>query len=254
MSTHRLRPTLLAAILACSAAMNLAQAAASVRLQSAADEPAFLAAVGVTPQMPLKYQDEDGRSLTREVFYERLSRAEGKLSLAVRKTAQEATLQLQAAGKRPEIGRFKVAPGESMPAFSLRSLDQAALTPEMLRGRYTLMSFYFATCAPCVAEIPALNSLQAHMPELRLAAVTFDDETTSRRFVQDHGLRWPVYAQARPFLQSLGVSSFPAFALLNPEGKLVSIGPLYELQHSPNPSELLQRWVQEQIARDSGKT
>ena len=47
---------------------------------------------------------------------------------------------------------------------------------------------------------------------------------------------------------------FPAFALLSPEGKVVSIGPLHELQRSEKPVELLQRWVQEQIARDAGKT
>ena len=116
------------------------------------------------------------------------------------------------------------------------------------------MSFYFAACGPCVADVPALYGLQARMPELGLAAVTFDDEATSRQFVQTRGLRWPVYPQARSFLQALGIRSYPAFALVNPEGRLVSIGPLHELQRSGDPAEVLRRWVQTQIARDSGKT
>lgn len=242
------------AALAFGASLNLAQAAGLSLPQSAAEEPAFLAAFGVSPQTKVSYRDEEGRSLAREAFYQRLAGADGKLSMAIAKSAQEVTLQLQLPGKRPDPMRFKVAPGETVPDFSLRSLDQTALTPEALKGRYTLMSFYFATCAPCVAEVPVLNGLQARMPELRLAAVTFDDEATSRRFVQDHGLRWPVYPQAKPFLQSLGVNSFPAFALLSPAGKVLSIGPLHELQRSQQPVELLQHWVQEQIARDSGKT
>lgn len=248
------RPAALLAALAFSATMNLAQAAGFSLPQAAAEEPAFLAALGVPAQTPLRYQDEDGRDLPREAFYQRLKAAEGKLSVAISKSTQGVALQLQPPGRRPDTARFKVSAGDAVPGFSLRSLDQAALSPDTLKGRYTLMSFYFAGCAPCVAEVPVLNGLQARMPELRLAAVTFDDEATSRRFVQDHGLRWPVYPQAKPFLQSLGVNSFPAFALLSPEGKVVSIGPLHELQRSERPVELLQRWVQEQIARDAGKT
>ncbi len=248
--SHPFRRALLLAALTLAASFQPAHADGKLSLQSAADEPAFLAAFGVTPQMTVKYQDEDGRSLTREAFYERMARAEGKLSFGIRKTPQDVTLQFQAPGKRPEADRFKVAAGDLIPSFSLRSLDQSTLSRDALKGRYTLMSFYFASCAPCVKEIPALNALQARMPELRLAAVTFDDEATSRRFVQDHGLRWPVYAQAQSFLQSLGVSSFPAFALLSPEGRLLSIGPLHALQNSEQPAEVLQRWVREQIAKE----
>ena len=263
MSVHHFHPsrrTLLLATLTSAVSLQPVHAGSKPSLQSAADEPAFLAAFGVTAQMAVKYQDEDGRSLAREAFYERMARADGKLSFSIRKTPQDVTLQLQAPGKRPEGDPFKVAAGDLLPSFSLRSLDQETLSRDALKGRYTLMSFYFATCAPCVAEIPALNALQARMPELRLAAVTFDDEATSRRFVQDHGLRWPVYAQASSFLQALGVKSFPSFALLNPAGKLLSIGPLYALQNSEQPAEVLQRWVGEQIAKDvkesreSGKT
>ena len=130
---HRiLRPALLLSTLACSALLNVAQAAEPAKQGAADSEAETLRALGISPQMALRYQDEAGRRLTREAFHERLSAGAGTLSFHVRKSEQEAVLQLQPAGPLPGASGYEVAAGEMLPAFSLRALDQTALTPETL--------------------------------------------------------------------------------------------------------------------------
>jgi peroxiredoxin len=124
-----------------------------------------------------------------------------------------------AVGKTPAT---KLKVGDSFPEFSLARLDGTAIDNEALAGRYTLVSFYFAQCAPCVKEVPTLNALAERHKNINVLAVTFDSVAESKRFVEEHHLSWPIVPDARKLLtDTIGLRGFPAVALLDPQGKVV---------------------------------
>ena len=49
--------------------------------------------------------------------------------------------------------------GTDYPAFKVVTLSGDTVTEKELRGKVTLINFWFESCAPCMAEMPALNDL-----------------------------------------------------------------------------------------------
>ncbi len=53
--------------------------------------------------------------------------------------------------------------GAPAPDFTLPDLTGHKITLSSLRGKVVLLNFWSTTCGPCVAEIPALNSLSKEL-------------------------------------------------------------------------------------------
>ena len=80
-------------------------------------------------------------------------------------------------------------PIDEMPAFDLPDLAGKRVTAAGLRGKPTLLSFYFAQCKPCILEVGPLNRFAASRPDLNFLAMTFDEAAVAREFVARYKLR-----------------------------------------------------------------
>lgn len=49
--------------------------------------------------------------------------------------------------------------GAQIPEFEATSIDGKKINKESLKGKLSIINFWFISCSPCVAEIPGLNSL-----------------------------------------------------------------------------------------------
>jgi thiol-disulfide isomerase/thioredoxin len=49
--------------------------------------------------------------------------------------------------------------GAQIPEFEGYTIDGKKINRESLKGKLTIINFWFTTCAPCVAEIPGLDSI-----------------------------------------------------------------------------------------------
>lgn len=49
--------------------------------------------------------------------------------------------------------------GVDIPDFTTTSIDGKIIDSESLKGKLTVINFWFTTCAPCVAEIPGFNTI-----------------------------------------------------------------------------------------------
>jgi peroxiredoxin len=116
----------------------------------------------------------------------------------------------------------KLKEGDAFPAFHLARLDGTAIDNSALAGRYTLVSFYFATCAPCIREVPELNALAKRRSDLNVVAVTFDSPEESTGFVDRHHLDWPVVPKASDLINAVGVKAYPTLMLLDAQGRVVA--------------------------------
>jgi cytochrome oxidase Cu insertion factor (SCO1/SenC/PrrC family) len=132
-----------------------------------------------------------------------------------------------------------------MPPFSLPDLAGKRVTSDSLRGKPTLMSFFFSTCKPCILEVEPLNRFAASRPQMNFLAVTFDEAEEARQFVKRFGVKWQVVPNARDFVDRVRVKQFPTLALFDASGRLLGIkkGGASDALEAANVEPQVKRWV-----------
>jgi peroxiredoxin len=202
------------AILLSLIGMSVAAHAASSNL----DEQRFIASLqlGTTPQV--RYLDANGRPLDYAAFAQIL-RERRSYSFTRDTQTDMAMLRLRPAGAHAgEPGRFAFGRGDAFPPFELPSLRGDMQRLGNFHGRYTLISFFFADCEPCNAEVPTLNAYASAHNDMNFVAITFDDAATAREFVNRRGLTWNVLYDGQSLTDTLGVGIYPTLMLIDPSG------------------------------------
>lgn len=175
----------------------------------------------------ISYRDAAGKTITAEEFGV-LFKAGNPISATKKSvTGAEMTAVLSITTKEaikaaaPPPPRIK--PGEHFPSFQLAKLDGARFDNAGLRGRYSLINFYFAQCGPCIKEVPELNALAKSRSDMNFVGVTFDTADETRQFAADTKFNWMLLPSSIKLINELGVRAYPAFALVDPNGALVAI-------------------------------
>ena len=175
----------------------------------------------------VKYFDEQNNRITSEQFGERV-RAGAHVSMQKKKGwFGGTTVSMVLATKAPPTlkANYKIKAGEAFPEFSHASMTSQTIDNKAVAGRYTLVSFYFAECAPCIDEVPELNALAQERRDMNLIGITFDSVKETRKFVDEHKLAWTLLPDAKSTIRAAGVNYFPSLALLDPQGKVIAIEP-----------------------------
>lgn len=122
--------------------------------------------------------------------------------------------------------------GQAAPAFELPLLSgDASISLASLRGRVVLLNFWATWCAPCEAEMPAMQRLHTALagPEFELLAVSVDagrDEVV--QFQQRLALTFPIALDPEKRVSNLYQSyRYPESYLIDRDGRILSryIGP-----------------------------
>lgn len=122
-----------------------------------------------------------------------------------------------------QLPNLSLAAGDKFPLKQLNDLSGNAMSEKAFQGKYVLINFYSEHCAPCIREVPVLNQIQARNKDIHVLAITPDKAEEAKQYLQQHALKWPVAAGADQLLfNQIGVKSFPSFALLDANGKLVT--------------------------------
>jgi peroxiredoxin len=173
----------------------------------------------------LTLEDEKGAPIAPDAFAKQFKSGNGvELTKKTAGADLAVTLRLRAKDAKPvSLKAARLNRGDAFPEFKLARLDGKVVDNKALAGRYTLVSFYFATCAPCIREVPELNALAERRKDINVLAVTWDTKEDSRQFVAERQLNWPILAEAKGLIDAVGVKSYPVIALLDPQGKVVDI-------------------------------
>ena len=171
----------------------------------------------------VEYRDAEGTAIGFEQFVESV-KASKSFSIEKESDHSLAVLRIKDPDRTVVPVEEGIVAGSRLPALGkLETLDGDAVSDADLRDRYTLLSFYFAECVPCIAEIPALNGYAAAHPEIGVWAITFDDTATSKAFVAQRGLELPVIAEAQVFIDAVGVTGYPTWLLVDADGRIAAV-------------------------------
>lgn len=203
----------------------------------ASDEQHFVATLELGASPYVRYLDANGRPLDYATFAQTLHERRS-YSLTRDTQADTALLRLRPAGAHAgEPGRFAFGRGDAFPPFELPSLHGDVQRLGNFHGRYTLISFFFADCEPCNAEVPTLNAYASAHNDMNFVAITFDDAATARGFVSNRGLSWNVLYDGQSLTDTLGVGIYPTLMLIDPSGHVA--GAAVGMTMSDDPAKRL---------------
>lgn len=187
---------------------------------------------GIDGSYAVTYRNAEGKVISRSAFITAVFDHHGTFSLdhdpakhtadlRLNRPGSQAALLAKAAASSARAGTAMLKPGQAWPTFRLTDLQGRMVDAASLRGHTTLINFYFSQCAPCIQETPALTAYAHGHPKVSVLAVTFDDAGTARDYVAKHHFDWPVLPDAMSLIESVGVSAYPAMALVGPDGRVL---------------------------------
>ncbi len=93
-----------------------------------------------------------------------------------------------------------------------------------LKGKPTLINFYFKDCAPCIKEVPFLNELKNAMGDrVNFIAITPDDKRAVAWFEKKYDFKFDKIMDARALASGLGVRGYPLNLLLSKNEVLTQV-------------------------------
>lgn len=230
-------------ILACLLAIT---ALGATQAQTARPPSELVSALALPADTKLNFFDTNGSAISYREFMQKAK--DDKLSFSIDKDmdAHTATLRLGSAKKpaKPSQPTLKIHLGQALPTFALDTAQGRHLTDAALTGHYTLLSFYFADCLPCIAEVPALNALAQRHDGLEVLPVTYEPGETARAFARQRKLQLDSLIGAQAWIDAIGVDAYPTLILVDPQGHMAAAAISTSLaKHGSPTADDIGRWV-----------
>ncbi len=109
--------------------------------------------------------------------------------------------------------------GRVAPVFSIND-GQHSVNLASLRGRVVVLNFWASWCAPCVQEMPSLQTLQQQMPQIQVVAVASNEDFSQyQSFVaRQHIDLLTVFDQQQTSNKLYGSFRFPETYIIDKQG------------------------------------
>ena len=109
-----------------------------------------------------------------------------------------------------------------LPTFT--TLDNRTIGINSLKGKPTLINFWFTTCKPCIEEMPVLNGIKTQLKDsVNFIAITFEPTEKARAFLKNRKFNFIQIANAKKFTDSMNMFSFPVNIFLDKNGIVIKI-------------------------------
>ena len=147
---------------------------------------------------------------------------ESKLALA--SIPQGVALKDYEPYKKPE----PLPEGSPAPQWSLPTLSGDTLSLSDLKGKIVLLDFFYTTCAPCCAALPALQSLHEKYKDKGFVMVGIDpidnpEKVDMNEFLTKRGITYTILLAEREISETYHVYGYPTLFLIGRDGKIVTI-------------------------------
>jgi cytochrome c biogenesis protein CcmG, thiol:disulfide interchange protein DsbE len=120
---------------------------------------------------------------------------------------------------------------KEFPKFDLNTLVDKNFNSEKLKGKPTMINFWFTKCAPCIDEMPILNKIkEKYKDDFNFIAITYEKKEDVEKFLKKHPFDFEHLINAKDFTDQLGIQGYPMNLFLDKDGvlKYVKNGIPYE--------------------------
>ena len=78
--------------------------------------------------------------------------------------------------------------GAQLPDFKLTSIKGSKIDHQSLKGKVSIINFWFTSCTPCIAEIPGFNAIVERFgtDQINYIAIGRDEPGEIKEFLKDH--------------------------------------------------------------------
>ncbi|EGV44100.1 TlpA family protein disulfide reductase [Bizionia argentinensis JUB59] len=127
--------------------------------------------------------------------------------------------------KKPEnlinSGPLSDYKNKEFPKFDLSTLSDKNFNSEKLKGKPTMINFWFTRCAPCIDEMPVLNKIkEKYKEDFNFIAITYEKKEDVEKFLEKHPFDFEHLINAKDFTDQLGVQAYPMNLFLDKNGVL----------------------------------
>ena len=116
--------------------------------------------------------------------------------------------------------------GCKAPNFNVKTISGETLKLSELKGKVVVINFWFTTCAPCVAEMPALNKLQEDYKAKDVVFIAFgrDDIQSIKGFLKGRNFTYHLVSSDYDLTKDYClISGWPTNMVLDKDGVLRQI-------------------------------
>ncbi len=162
---------------------------------------------------------------TRQVMMVFALAIAGLIGLAIFSLSKLSTSAWNSSLKDPEI---QDTLKQAVPQFQHEELGRA-LTPNGAEGKWSLLTFWSITCAPCIEELPALNALASSWqgPPFQILTVNVDGDNAenlenARLILQEDQITLPTFFdKGQQLKNAFQVNEYPRHFLISPTKQIV---------------------------------
>ncbi len=126
--------------------------------------------------------------------------------------------------------RIELRLGAEIPNFDFTDFEGKARKVSEFRGKYLLMEFWGTWCGPCVAEVPNYKKAYEKYQSRGFEILGMDEDKEFdqvKKFISEQGITWTnaTTASIKELIeQRFRITAFPTTILLDPKGKIISLG------------------------------
>lgn len=114
--------------------------------------------------------------------------------------------------------------GQELPHFALTLLNETVLDSESLKGKPTIINFWFIYCAPCIEEMPILNQIKNEFGDkVNFVAITYHTNKDLDEFLGYTDFDFLHTTNAETYIKSIGISGYPKTLILDQDLVVTSI-------------------------------
>ena len=126
--------------------------------------------------------------------------------------------------------------GKQAPAFALADLNGQKIDSSTMRGKLVLLDFWSTSCAPCLREMPLIQSVaKDHTDNVTVWGVSLDQAERDKKWLAQHQQTFPTLADSDYVVSDLyKVHGIPAVVLIDRKGKIRNY---WEGEVAPNDLE-----------------
>jgi|SRR5690606_35023875 len=131
--------------------------------------------------------------------------------------------------------------GNHFPIESFKDESGNHFSTEYLKGKPTIVNFWFTNCPPCIEEIPDLHQLkEKYSTSVNFIAITFDSRKIVNKFLEKKpNFDYLHITNSQRQINRLNITSYPITFLLNKEGEMLHLYGGSIVPHKNNIDELL---------------